>query len=492
MYDIVIIGAGAGGGTLAYALKDSGLKILIIEKGDFIDQEEENESIDAAYGGKRYGTSEQWKNIYNNTTLTDFGNIYCVGGRTKIYGSALIRFRKEDFEVIHHQDGISPAWPISYNAFEPYYSQAEKLYSVHGCSKSEPCAPPRSTPYAYPHLPYDSYIQKLVSHFKMQGLNPSPIPLGIISEKRQTINGKKFDGYPSKTHAKAETDICCIRPALASKGISLLTNATANRLIPDATGTRVEAIEITHEGVTKTIRAKRFVLSCGSIHSPALLLKSHLANSSGLVGKNLMMHTSSAIICFHPHKKNHSEFQKSFQIMDYYLKGKNGWPWGCIQTLGPFPFAAFLPKKFKAMGEFFTDRSMQLVAITEDLPDPNNSVSLDASGKIVIHYKTNNWKTQKKLRKEACKILKKAIPLSIVFPIASHGKNLSVSHSCGTLVFGNDPKTSVLDLYCKAHDLDNLYVVDSSFFPSSGAINPALTIMAQALRVGEHLCKLAY
>lgn len=491
-YDIAIIGAGAGGGTLAYALKDSGLKVLIIEQGDYIPQEEENESLDAAYGGKRYGLTPRTRNIYNRKRLSDFGNISCVGGRTKIYGSALVRFRKEDFGVLRHQDGISPAWPISYDELEPYYSKAEQIYSVHGHDEMEPTRPHRSSDYLHPHLPYDSYIQSVVNKLQMQGLNPSPIPLGIIAEKKHTINGKKFDGYPSKTHAKADTDVCCIRPALATGNVSILTNATAQRLHPDSTGKRIESVEITHDGSTKYIRAKRFVLSCGSIHSPALLLKSKLANSSSLVGKNLMMHTSSVVVCVHPFERNQAELQKSFQIMDYYLEGKCGWPWGCLQTLGSFPFAAFMPKRFQWLGHLITERSLQMVAISEDLPDPKNSVQLDSKGTIHVYYKSNNQKSQKRFRKHACKLLRRAYPYSIVFPIASSGSNLTTSHSCGTLAFGTDPKASVLDPFCRTHDVENLYVVDSSFFPSSGAVNPSLTIMAQALRVGEHLCKLEY
>jgi choline dehydrogenase-like flavoprotein len=492
MYDVVIIGAGAGGGTLAYALKDAGLNILIIERGDFIPQEEENESIDAAYGGPRYGTRNGWKNLYCNSKLSDFGSIYCVGGKTKVYGSALVRFRKEDFMGIRHREGQAPAWPITYEEFEPYYSKAEQLYSVHGKAELEPTEPPHSFAYRYAPLSYDPYIQKLASHFEKQGLHPSPIPLGIIAEKKHLINGRTFDGYPSKNHSKAETDVVCIRPALKTATTTILTKAVAQRLVADETGKKITSVEVLHEGKIKQIQAKRFVLSCGCIHSAELLLKSGVGNSSGLVGKNLMMHTSSAVIWFHPFHKNSSEFQKSFQIMDYYLKGKDGWPWGCIQTLGRMPFGALFPKGVKRLGNWFAGRSMQMVAISEDLPDPKNCVKLDKEGKISIYYRSNNRKTNQIFSKEVTKLLKKSFPLSFAFAIPSSGKHLSHSHACGTLVFGNDPKTSVLDPYCRTHDVENLYVVDSSFFPTSAAVNPALTIMAQALRVGEHLCKLEY
>ena len=173
--------------------------------------------------------------------------------------------------------------------------------------------------------------------------------------------------------------------------------------------------------------------------------------------------------------------------MDYYLKGPDGWPWGFLQTLGHFSFESVFPKKLRRIGRFLTARSIQICAFSEDLPDPENRVTLDEQDNISLRYKSNNLQSNQLLANHAKKSLKGLF--SHAFSITSKGKNFSQSHACGTLRFGTDPKTSVLNTHCRAHDVENLYVVDSSFFPSSAAVNPALTIIAQALRVGEHLKK---
>lgn len=243
------------------------------------------------------------------------------------------------------------------------------------------------------------------------------------------------------------------------------------------------------------IQAGVFVVACGAVNSAALLLRSAdehhpmgIANSSDQVGRNYMVHNNSGLVAIDPRRKNDVVFQKTMAINDFYLKGPDwNYPMGNLQLLGkvqaPMVKAA-RPNVPRFALKMMTDRSVDWWVMSEDLPDPENRVRLTRKGKIQIHWKPNNTATHKKLAETAKTMLQEAgYPLVFTesMGIATN------SHQCGTVRSGVDPSTSVLDTYCKAHDVNNLFVVDASFFPSSAAMNPALTIAAQALRVADHL-----
>jgi choline dehydrogenase-like flavoprotein len=503
-FDYIIIGTGAGGGTIAKILADSGKNILIIERGDFLPREKENWQASAVFVDGKYNPKEQWKDKNGNKFTP--GTHYFVGGNTKFYGAALLRLREVDFNEIKHHGGISPAWPLKYEDFKPFYLKAEKLYEVHGERGKDPTEPPDENPYPFPAVSHEPFVKDIFNKIKAENLNPFHLPLGVRLNENDRRNSlcircSTCDGYPCLVDAKSDADRICINTILAKDNVKLLTNAKAEKLLTDESGKKVTKVEVIHENNTKIFKAKNFIISCGAINSAALLLKSKndkhpngLANSSGIVGRNYMCHNNSAIVALGT-KKNTVQFQKTIGINDYYHSADDfEYPLGHIQLLGKV-----MPEMLSADAPFFTPKfATKLMAdfavgwwiTSEDLPDLENRVLVNDNGEICLNYTENNMEAHKRLLKKLKKILKLTGHFHHFPNKAYFSKKIptaGVAHQVGTMRFGDDPKTSVLDINCKAHDLENLHVIDGSFFPSSGAVNPALTIIANAIRVGESL-----
>lgn len=494
--DVVIVGTGMGGGTLAWALRDSGARILLVERGDFLPGEPQNWSAEAVFIENRYKAKEQWRDA--NGRRFSPGVHYFVGGNTKVYGAALPRLREADFGEIQHAGGISPAWPISYAELAPHYDRAERLYWVHGEAGADPTDPPRSGPFPFPPMPADPYMEELAERVRQQGLHPSPLPVGLdYRPGGRCIRCGTCDAFPCRVLAKGDADACAVRPALEHPNVELWTNALATRVIANGRGDRVTGAEVRRGGETHRVEAGCVVVAAGAVNSAALLLRSAtgrhpngLGNSSGLIGRNYMVHTNSVLVAIDPRRPNTTAFQKSVSINDFYHAGFDPgfpFPMGNLQPVGKLQSAMMrgaaphVPSR--ALG-IAASHSVDWWVMSEDLPDPANRVTLDAGGDIVVHWRPNNLAAHDRLMGHAKAMLRRAgypILLDQRMGIATN------SHQCGTIRFGDDPAASVLDSLCRAHDLDNLYVVDASFFPSSTAVNPALTIAAQALRVGDHL-----
>lgn len=493
-WDLVIVGSGAGGGTLARALAGSGLRILILERGGYLPQEPENWSARAVFRDERYRTKDVWRNARTGKAIRPY-EYHFVGGKTKLYGSALLRFREKDFQAYETPDGgHSPSWPIRYQDLEPWYSKAEELYSVHGDPAQDPSHPPRSAPLPYGPVPWDEYMQNLAGRLSSAGATPSPIPLGLDLKRPggACIFCSTCDGYPCQLLAKSDADVVGVRPALQDPGISLWTRARVIRLVSQSGGPdRVDHLEVDHDGIRKRIHAKGFVLAAGAVASAALLLRSDskdhprgLGNSSDQVGRNLMFHNHSGVVALHPFRTNTTRFQKSIALMDYYL-GDEAWPYpmGMVQFLGAFPLEH---QGLGRLGRYITNHSVQTTCLSEDLPDPNNRVTVAQDGVIELAYTHNNEASHRELVKRAKRVFSRAgfsVVLSKRIPMPEHAGG----HVCGTLRMGGSGVDSVLDSNCRSHDIQNLWVVDSSFLPSSGAVNPSLTIMAQALRVAPQI-----
>ena len=488
-YDVVIIGSGAGGGTMAHALADTPARVLVLERGDFVPQEAENWSPEAVWKHLRYQTGEQW--------LDDQGQEfrpythYNIGGNTKFWGAVLYRLRREDFEALEHMDGVSPAWPIDYDALEPYYERAERLYDVHGEAGTDPTEPRRSA-FPHPPVPHAELMAAIVAQLRSFGLHPSPLPLGL---RDGCILCDTCNSFPCKLHAKSDADVCCVRPALERPNVELWANTFAKRLITNADGTRVEAVDVERNGTTIRVESSLVVVSCGAVNSAALLLRSAsdrhpngLGNSSGLVGRRYMAHLATMMQGFHPFRKNPTVFQKTVAINDFYLRGPHTrYPLGQIQSQGRthgVMAQTVVPQVPLSMYEWWVARGVDWLAMSEDLPDARNRILVDASGRIQMIYRPNNLRAHRTLVKETRRILRR-LGFWVVMTHSHGSKN--TTHQCGTVVFGTDPRESVLDTYCRSHDVENLFVVDASFFPSSAAVNPALTIVAQALRVADHI-----
>ena len=495
-YDIVIIGSGAGGGTMAHALSDTAARILIVERGDFVPQEAENWDPVAVWKLLRYQTRERWIDR-KGREFRPYTH-YNVGGNTKFWGSVLYRLRREDFQTLQHVDGESPAWPIDYETLAPYYDRAERLYHVRGLHGLDPTEAPRG-PFPYEPIPHAEGMEVIAGRLRALGLHPFPLPLGIQrpGEPDGCVLCNTCNSFACRVHAKSEADVICVRPAIlrGNGRVKLWTNACASRLHTDPSGRRVVAADVTREGKTVRVEAPLFILSAGAINSAALLLRSKndahpqgLANSSGLVGKRYMAHLATMMQGFHPLKKNATVFQKTVAVNDYYLRGPNGGhPLGSIQSQGRthgVMAQAVVPWIPLWAYDAWVARGVDWLVMSEDLPTSTNQVRVDDQGRIHLHYTPNNLRAHRRLVKETRRILRR-----LGYPVVvthSHGAK-NTTHQCGTLVFGTDPRHSVLDTYCRAHDVDNLFVVDASFFPSSAAVNPGLTIIAQALRAADHI-----
>ncbi len=504
-YDIIIIGTGAGGGTLAWKLAPSGKRILLLERGDYLPREKDNWSSKAVNVEAKYNTREQWYDR-DGKPLHPHTNYY-VGGNTKFYGAALFRLRREDFGELRHHGGISPAWPISYDEMDPYYLQAEQLYEVHGQRGEDPTEPSASGPYPFPAVSHEPRMQKLSDGFARQGLKPFHVPLGVRLNEQDRRNSlcircNTCDGFPCLINAKSDSHILCVEPALRHPNVSLVTGALVTRLATDASGHRVTEVHIERDGLPEVYRGDIVVSAGGAINSAALLLRSAnakhpngLANSSDIVGRHYMGHINSVMLHIST-EANPTVFQKTLAVNDFYL-GSREWeyPMGHISFVGKFDattLAAGAPKIVPGLTlELMAERSLDFWLTSEDLPDPDNRVSLNKDGKIMLSYKPNNEEGHKRLTAKLKHVMQNIDGGGHLIPrelfVGQRIPLAGVAHQNGTIRFGHDPKTSALDINCKAHDLDNLYVVDGSFFPSSAAVNPALTIIANALRVGEHL-----
>jgi choline dehydrogenase-like flavoprotein len=518
-YDVVIIGSGAGGGTLAWKLAPSGKRVLLLERGPYLPRERDNWDTSAVFLQAKYTTGEEWVDADGND-FTPEQNYY-VGGNTKFYGAALFRLRPEDFGVIHHYGGLSPAWPLSYQDFEPFYAEAERLYRVHGKAGGDPTEGPRSGEYPYPPVQHEARIQELNDDLEHLGLHPFYLPIGVMLDQDERgkathasacIRCNRVDGFPCLVHGKADAQVVCVDPALAAHpNLTLLTNTHVQRLETDSNGRQVTAVVATlGDGSTARFSGDVVVVSCGALNSALLLLRSSndahprgLANGSDQVGRNYVRHNNLAVLAL-SRSPNPTIMQKTLALNDWYLKGEDSeYPWGGIQMLGKSDGDQLRGKApgFLAWGakmmpgsvmEDIAHHGVDFWMSNEDLPRPDSRITVDKDGTVRLALpKDNNSEGLKRLRKKFDSML-----ADLGFHKKSHergvylheGMNIAATaHQAGTARFGTDPATSVLDLNCKAHELDNLYLVDSSFFVSIGAVNPTLTIIANALRVGEHL-----
>jgi len=504
-YDVIIIGTGAGGGTLAQRLAPTGKRILLLERGGYLPREQENWDSAEVFLKERYLSGEQWHDKDGNPFSPH--QQYFVGGNTKFYGAILFRLRETDFGEVRHYGGVSPAWPISYDDLEPYYTQAEELYHVHGKAGEDPTEPRRSGEFPYPAVSHEPRIQQLADDFARTGHHPFHLPVGVDmnesdSELGRCVRCDRFDGFPCLTDGKADAHVLCVRPALEHDNVTLETHSRVVRLETDRSGGEVSRVVVDRGGAEQAYSGDIVVVSCGAAHSPALLLRSAndkhpngLANSSDVVGRNYMAHINSGVIAI-SQSPNPTKFQKTLGVNDYYWGAPDSeLPLGHIQMLGKSDrniLRAGAPWFAPGLAlDYMSKHAIDFWLTTEDLPRPENRITLGRDGNIHLSKTFHNEEPHRRLLAKLKSLMgeigcaERMIPrwsvLDQRIPVAG------IAHQCGTVRFGTDPQTSALDVNCRTHDVDNLYVVDTSFFPGSSAVNPALTAMANALRVGDHL-----
>ncbi len=493
--DVVIIGSGVGGGCIAHVLAPTGARIVILERGSRLPREDRNWDPEAVYADAAYKSDERW--VDGNGRSFRPGQFYYVGGHTKVFGATMFRFRREDFVAMEHAGGLSPAWPVDYDTLEPYYARAERLFGVHGEAGADPTEPPRSGPYPHPPLRHNPAIAALADRLRAQGLHPFPLPSSVQDHAGGAcVRCNTCDGFPCRLGAKGDAETRLIDPVLDHEKVELRTEAQVVRLRADANGRRIEAAELA-DGAE--VRGGLFVLAAGAVNSAAILLRSvharharGLANASGMVGRHYMNHNCTAVMAIRPLRANRETFQKTLAVNDFYLgDGAGGPPLGNLQLLGKI-MEPMLRNEIRRVPRWvrawLAAHSVDWYAMSEDLPHPDSRVRVRSDGTIVLDWRRTNLAAHRMLVAKARRMLREAgfpIVLSKAF------SKETPSHQCGTVRFGHDPADAPLDSFCKAFDLDNLYVVDASFFPSSAAVNPALTVAAQALRAGEHMASTA-
>jgi choline dehydrogenase-like flavoprotein len=508
-YDVIIVGSGAGGGTLAHRLAPSAKRVLILERGDWLPREAQNWDAEAVFVDNRYVSADKWFDSKGKPFQPQVH--YFVGGATKFYGAALYRLRERDFGELKHHGGVSPAWPIGYDLMDPYYTQAEQLYQVHGVRGEDPTEPPASAPYPYPPVSHEPRIQRLFDDMTAVGLHPFHAPSGVLLDESRPefsacIRCATCDGFPCLVHAKADADVIAVRPAIEHDNVKLVRNARVHRLETDTSGRTVTSVVADVDGDEQWFAADIVVVSAGAVNSAKILLASAsdrhpngLANGSDQVGRNYVFHNSRAFLAIST-EKNDTRFQKTLGLNDYYFGDADfDYPMGNLQMVGKSSAPMYRGEKpvESALAPTFALRDVAEHAVdfwlsVEDLPDPDNRVTLDRDGNVVLSYRANNHEPMEQLYHRVKKHLSHlGMHPHHLIPRDAYMKNdipvAGCAHQAGTVRFGRDPATSVLDTDCKAHEVDNLYVVDTSFFPSIGAVNPALTAMANALRVGDHL-----
>ena len=511
-YDVIVIGSGPGGAALAQRLAPTGKRILILERGGYLPRSEQNWDSQTVFVDAAYQADETWTNREGETFKPALH--YYVGGNSKVYGAALFRLRERDFGEVIHAGGVSPAWPLGYDAFEPYYAQAEKLFHVHGARGEDPLEPWSSSPYPYPPVAHEAKVSELSDDLAAIGLKPFHLPLGILLDE---VDGKAtptsvcircsaFDGFPCLLNGKADAQVICIDPTLAQyPNVTLITGAYASRLDTDPTGRIVETIHVTRDGREEQYSADIVVSACGALSSALLLLRSAddkhpngLANGSDQVGRNYMRHEMSVLMAIMG-EPNDTVFQKTLALSDFYF-GADDWdyPLGLIQMCATSHADQIKAEALPAWLEWLPQmpfaemarRSMDFWLQSEDLPSPENRVYYK-DGKVHLDVQETNREAPLRLKRKLEDILNRAGHKHVMLERSLYlGQDIPLNgtaHQAGTARFGTDPATSVLNLDCRTHEVDNLYLADASFFPSIGAVNPTLTIIANALRVADHI-----
>jgi choline dehydrogenase-like flavoprotein len=478
-----------GGATTALALARRGVDVLLLERGERLPREPENWSPRAVFVDRRYKPPESWLDARGRPFRP--GVHHVVGGSTKVYGASLPRMREHDLGAVEHLEGTSPAWPFGYSELEPYYAQAEQVYRVHGTSGEDPTEPWRSAPYPFAALPHEPYVADLADRLRTAGVHPSANAMGVDRRPGGTcVRCRTCDGFPCYVGAKSDAETCAVDPALATGNARLLTGVQVRRIVTDPTGRRVDHLVADGPDGAVEIRGERFVLAAGAVSSAALLLASAddrhprgLANASDQVGRRFMMHNNAHVAAVDIDRRNDVVFQKTLSVNDWYLDGGDGWPLGSLQLIGKVQgvmMKSWATKVPLAVLDRVAAHSVEWLVMAEDLPAPDNRVTVSASGTVTTARTAVGTSTHRRLHRRAKRLLRDA---GYDLLATQHFDISMNSHQCGTVVCGDDPATSVLDPWCRTWDVENLWVVDGGFFPSSSAVNPALTIAAQALRV---------
>jgi choline dehydrogenase-like flavoprotein len=498
-WDVIIVGTGVGGATVGRSLALEGLSVLFLEKGGRVVPSAEHS---AAVTPESRIARGWWPNLIsqrepNGDRMRFYAAVGCaMGGSSIHYAAALERMASSDFDGLHTARGSTPPWPVSFKDFVHHYEAAERLYNISG--ESSQVAEQRMS----------EWDRALMAQMRRNGLRPQALRVAIRYDDRC----QECIGRVCPRDCKSDARVACLEQALRQPQCHILEHCDVQTL--DADRDRVRVVRAIHSGRDLELRARIVVLSAGALHSPQILLRSRnefwprgLANNSDQVGRNLMFHGSQMFALWAPRRlPRQARQRKSISVRDFYLyKGRR---LGYVQSMGldagRGEIAAYIKDQLRRrgvrnelllsvlakapshIGAFLFGSAVIFAAITEDDPDPDNRIILDPDepdGASFSYVLTDDLRRRaEELRAAFSRGVRPWRMLRISAELeANYG------HPCGTCRFGDDPAFSVLDRDCRAHDVDNLYVVDASFMPRSGAINPSLTIAANALRVAPQI-----
>src|SRR6185437_6479752 len=425
-YDVIVIGSGPGGASLAHRLAGFGKRILMLERGNYLPRSSDNWNSKAVFVDATYQTKDTWYG--RDGSAFHPGLHYYVGGNSKVYGGALFRLRERDFDEVTHAGGVSPAWPLGYDVFEPYYTQAERLFHVHGERGEDPLEPWASGPYPFPAVSHESNVAELVHNLRGIGLRPFHIPLGILLDEKDglatptspCIRCSFYDGFPCPLNGQADAQVICVDPMLAKHpNVTLLTGAYVSKLGTDSSGRAVKGVHVTRGAREEVYSADIVVVACGALSSALLLLRSAcdthpqgLANQSGQLGRNYMRHNMSVLMAVMP-EANETVFQKTMAFSDYYF-GSDDWeyPLGLVQMCATSHSdqvrGEALPEWLHWLPEMpfeeIARHSMDFWLQAEDLPHPDNRVHY-RDGKVHLDLIETNTEALAHLKRKLKQIL---------------------------------------------------------------------------------------
>ncbi|HEY3916647.1 MAG TPA: GMC family oxidoreductase [Stellaceae bacterium] len=479
-YDVIVIGSGAGGSSISLSLARRGRSVLVVERGNFLRPQPRSDSDPVG----RY--------LYD-VVKDPADAISFVGGQTKFYGAALYRLRRSNFHAIDHGCGVSPAWPISYTELEPYYDQAEKLYRVHGALEGDPTEPPRASPYPYPPIPHHPVIAEVIERLRQSGTPVSPIPKALdYRPGGKCVLCPTCDAYFCQVDGKMDAEVAALRPALATGNVHLITDTECLRVLTDPRGTRAIGATLRRNGAIEIVHADTVVVAAGIPGSAALLRRSRterhpdgLGNAGGALGRYLSGHSVGHIFPLIGWRVMPAIHSKTFAINTFH-DGAPDWPYplGIIQTAGQMPFWQTAHGPIRPIAEFIGRRSLTCFYATEALPTRQSGLVFENDKVVGKVHPIHNLAAFEKLRKIAADAFRHA-----GYRVITRRRQPYLWHDVGTARLGADPSQSVVDPNCRVHGIEGLYVVDQSVLPSAGAVNTALTIIALALRAGDHIAK---
>ncbi len=484
LFDVIIVGSGFGGGTVAYALSRAGLNVLLVERGGWPHRDETDWNGRAILLEGRYrGDSVvRVRQLGASDAVDTFPN-QVVGGNSIFFGGAALRLRASDFG----------RWPIGYADLEPHYGAAEALLEVHGRGGEDPCEPPRSSAYPYQPPPLTAPARRILDAGRQLGFHPFQLPIALNhsgTREPKCIRCFTCDGFPCRIGAKNDVTQTALAKA-DPEHLAVVARMTVTRLI-ERDG-RIDGVEAVDRDSQRrfVLRARLTVCSGGAIGTPALMLRSGLdrLDVSGALGRYLMRHCNAMIGYVFPFRTNPEQVNhKQICISDLYesVRARDGTALGVIQDMCMPPrevVRALGPVGFRWAAAASANLIQTLLCVAEDEPQAENRVTLDLDVPLVRHeYAAGDGRRRDELVRVARRILRKAGGLvGKVRPIDSF------SHAVGTARFGRSAADSVLDVDCRFWALPNLFVVDGSFMPTSGGVNPSLTITANALRVAARI-----